>query len=94
MTLTVFLADGQALVLKLLNGIHIFKNHIFCIHSICPSCPHRINTVQITSEHASRYNTSYTTEMNWLDSVDSKSKNLQLVEGSAKRKINPHMVNV
>jgi len=31
--------------------------------------------------------------MNWLDSVDAKSKNLPLVEGGgAKRKINPHMV--
>ncbi|XP_035712122.1 microtubule-actin cross-linking factor 1 isoform X8 [Folsomia candida] len=60
--------------------------------STCSEIVERINTVQITSEHASRYNTSYSKEMNWLDSVDSKTKSLPLVEGSgAKRKINPHM---
>lgn len=61
--------------------------------SACSQVVERLRTVEITSEHASRYNTSYQTEMNWLDTVDNKAKSLPLVEGSgAKRKINPHMV--
>lgn len=49
--------------------------------------------MESTSETATRYNSSYQTEMNWLDSVDSKSKSMQLMDNTgAKRKINPHMV--
>ena len=56
---------------------------------------HRIRTVESVSEYASKYNSSYHTEMNWLDSVDVKSKSLPLVEGSgAKRKLHPHMVTI
>ena len=50
--------------------------------------------MQTTSEFASQYNSSYHKEMNWLDSVDTRSKTLPLVEGGgAKRKLHPHMVS-
>lgn len=59
----------------------------------CSQVVERLRSVEVASEHAARYNTTYQTEMNWLDSVDNKAKSLPLVEGTgAKRKINPHMV--
>lgn len=43
---------------------------------------------------AHKYNSSYQTEMNWVDTVNSKSKNLSLMEGRASNKIHPHMVRI
>lgn len=54
----------------------------------------RLRTVEQTAEMASRYNSSYQTEMSWLDTIDTKTKSLPLMEsGRARGKISPHMVS-
>ena len=53
----------------------------------------RLRSVEQSSEIATRYNSSYQTEMNWLDNVDSRTKSISLMEsGRARNKVHPHMV--